>query len=559
MKVKTLLSVILITSIILSGCSGKPTNTENLTTSGSIPFSSAPTKDKVSKYLVGEWTGEAHLAVPAAPAEPQPYELVLGFTENNELLLSSKTAPYYGAPIKEYNLEDDGSVSVTIPCPIPAMEKYIPYAERDLYKIQLNLTLTADDTLEGKVQQDTNSWNITFKKIANAPRLYVETDTMTVEQMREDAEVVFDILENKHINAFYVQSKQNYEKRKEELLAKLDGLDVEEFYYEINGLISSIMDGHTAISQTPSLAKKAEFLPLQVDILSGKWYLIGVAGENEKHLFKEITAINDIPMEEVGDLIATTFGHENDAVKNQGIKYKFANASLLKYLGIIDDVAILTLDGKEKVTFTPVNSNDALNIEPILRTKKPETAPQTDKNYWYKALNDDVFYVQYNSCVKSAPPMEQFGKEVEKALTDHKYKKIIIDLRNNGGGNSYLMSHFYNPIKKARDDSAEVFCLIGKITFSAAFTNAFELKQDGVTLVGQPTGGNMIQFTEINYFDLPNSRFRGQYSTRFSEYGESPVYDSLYPDITVDTTIDDYKNGIDPEIDYIILKSERAE
>jgi len=170
-----------------------------------------------------------------------------------------------------------------------------------------------------------------------------------------------------------------------------------------------------------------------------------------------------------------------------------------------------------------------------------------------------------------------------------KSKALIIDIRNNGGGNSdnayYVLKHLtsqpflesawrtrkYMPafiswgkeeewfeeeaqeIQSAEGEiySKPIVLLISSVTFSAAedFCVAFKQMNRGV-LVGQLTGGST---GNPIFFTLPDGS-RLQICTKEDMFanGEKFVGIGITPDIEVNQTIDDFRDGIDKVLNIAI-------
>jgi len=120
---------------------------------------------------------------------------------------------------------------------------------------------------------------------------------------------------------------------------------------------------------------------------------------------------------------------------------------------------------------------------------------------------------------------------------------VVLDLRNNEGGNTAvlkpLLAGFADRISSgAIPPSAVAAAIIGRETFSSAVLNAVELKQSGLTLVGESAGWNPNGFGEVHSFTLPYSGLLVSYSTR--KFSPGVPGSSLDPDVAVDVTWADY-------------------
>ena len=189
------------------------------------------------------------------------------------------------------------------------------------------------------------------------------------------------------------------------------------------------------------------------------------------------------------------------------------------------------------------------------RDSVPVTAEQ-DAIYWSTALDENTYFIQYNSCKEDPDlPMVQFVQQVEADLESGGYQNIIIDLRYNSGGNSEvirllekaLFFHSFNV------DNVQFYILIGGRTFSSATIAATDFKNTPTVnsiFVGQPTGGVLICPGNINTIRIENPPFGVQYSTKFFDLlggQEGP----LMPDYTVPQPFAQYAKGEDAEIAYL--------
>ena len=131
--------------------------------------------------------------------------------------------------------------------------------------------------------------------------------------------------------------------------------------------------------------------------------------------------------------------------------------------------------------------------------------------------------------------------------------KIIIDLRENGGGSSAQLSDFIaylgnSPLNK----KGSIYVLIGRRTFSSAVLNAIKLKTfANAIFVGEETAGSVEHFGAERHYELSATHIPLSYSTKYF----SPIKNyegALKPDVLIEETFEDYKNGVDAALDYAI-------
>ena len=115
--------------------------------------------------------------------------------------------------------------------------------------------------------------------------------------------------------------------------------------------------------------------------------------------------------------------------------------------------------------------------------------------------------------------IKDFTKKISNDLKNNSYKKLIIDLRYNTGGNSQILAPVIKCISNyKKDNKIDIYTLIGEKTFSSAVINSIQLKDElNATLVGSATGGSVNCYGDIRNFDLPNLPMTVIYSTKYFE------------------------------------------
>lgn len=175
---------------------------------------------------------------------------------------------------------------------------------------------------------------------------------------------------------------------------------------------------------------------------------------------------------------------------------------------------------------------------------------------YYAEYREQALYFKYSRCKEDEDyPFTKLFTDLDKIL-DLNPKKIIVDLRNNQGGNSSL----FDPISKIlrayiNKKKPQVFCLINRRVFSSGVLNTHEMKYKlGALLVGQPTGQGVNHYGEVKTFKLPNTKIEVQYSSKFFKLIEDNAT-TIKPDILIEPTIDDYMNGKDPVLNYCLTQN----
>jgi hypothetical protein len=389
------------------------------------------------------------------------------------------------------------------------------------------------------------------------------TTELTAEQKQEDLDYLYDTISKKHKNLFFKTSEETYKKKKAELESKLSSMSDVEFYYAIQEFAALAGDGHTNADIDDNRVSRYSFkkgLPFAVAKFDGLWRLLLCEESYKDYLGMVVTAINGVSMEEVYDRAAVLISHETDA----WLDSKFSNTinfiDALNYLGISDgmDSISLTLTKEDGTTIEQefnALSEDEMFSASIIRYEAPVPITGNDGSYYrFLALDSDTLFIQYNTCQEDeALSMKKFTAQVKKELENGAYKKIIVDLRYNTGGNSEILNPLTNLLEKqVKKENTELFTLIGDSTFSSGIFNAIDLQRIGAVLVGTPTGGAVNSYGELGIGSLPNMPVLFSYSTKYFELIPDYQGSSLEPDILVEQSFENYRNGIDNEINYIL-------
>src|SRR5262249_26093142 len=133
-------------------------------------------------------------------------------------------------------------------------------------------------------------------------------------------------------------------------------------------------------------------------------------------------------------------------------------------------------------------------------------------NYWFQYLSESqTLYVKYNRCVDASNLMfSSFAAKLLAFIDVNPVGRIVIDLRNNSGGNSSLVQPLVDGLiqrvlsGQIRMDTP-AFVIIGRETFSSGLINAIQFQSSGAKVVGEPSGGKPNAYGEVKSFSLPRS------------------------------------------------------
>ena len=154
------------------------------------------------------------------------------------------------------------------------------------------------------------------------------------------------------------------------------------------------------------------------------------------------------------------------------------------------------------VTYRVIRDQDTLDLKLALKKETFFPKEEQPNTVEWKVLQDSIGYINIRSMMN--PVTEEFDKAYQQLKT---LPYLIIDVRNNGGGNSgngkklceYLVrkpqSHCVSPNSEITPHpdayQGKLFLLTSTYTFSAAESFTLDLKESGnATLIGEATGGD---------------------------------------------------------------------
>lgn len=381
-----------------------------------------------------------------------------------------------------------------------------------------------------------------------------------VDKWSEDIEFLKSNLIDKHKNLFFSISREVFDERIEELKEIIEKLDYNDMKVEISRVVASIGDAHTAVKLPMKYILPLEFYWFKEGI-----YVVKALEEYKKMEYCKVIEINNIPINKILSEVSEIISHENNSYLKANIVKYIQSIEVLYGLTIVDNIKecsikFESLNGKVKIENIKsmdiisynklVDNNYKKSVNNEIYNVMPLYMRNSYKNYWFEYLEDKgIVYFKYNSCKETIEEkIEGFINKLINCIEKNPVKKLVIDLRNNTGGDSRLLEAFVIYVKENKkiNRHGRLFVVIGRDTFSSALLNAFSFKNNtNAILIGEPTGGKPNCYGEIEKFILPNSKFLITYSTEYYKLIENDNVKSLVPDINIDISIYNFINAKD--------------
>lgn len=313
---------------------------------------------------------------------------------------------------------------------------------------------------------------------------------------KEDLAFLAKELPAKHKNAFAVLPKEQFEKRVADLGKRIAALDDLHAEGELVSLVAAIGDSHSnlemrALSEGPRL-------PLGLYWFADGLRVVAVPKQHQKASGALVKKIGKCDLDELAKRLGRMQHFDNQSMRRSTLPNLVTLPKLLEYLDVVDDgskVEVTVVDDKKKEMTIDVRPGPMGKDAVVLRPPTPPlTAPRGQKWHDSELLEKEgILYVQYNKCSTDEDhDLDKFTEGLVTQCATGKVKALVIDVQYNGGGISPLGDEMFKKLaaEAPMKDRKNVFCVIGRRTFSSAILNAMRLKKAyGATLVGEPTGG----------------------------------------------------------------------
>jgi hypothetical protein len=268
-----------------------------------------------------------------------------------------------------------------------------------------------------------------------------------VNELVNDFKILKTTIQEIHPDLHRYTSKAIFDREFDSLLRTINAnLTEVEFYQKISPLVALIKNGHTAIRLSDSYYNQISLLPLRlITIDKGIYVKANFYDKTTEINGFEIIRINDIPIE---DIMRKIIPYVSLDGFNEDAKYKAAVEDDLAYYYNYafgqPEFFELTLrspgDQKEIKKIVKGISNAEFNFQYSHDTPFPWTVKMVD------TLNTALLTIRsFNNFANKEDKQISFKSFLEQTfdeIKEQKVKNLIIDLRNNGGGelkNSILL------------------------------------------------------------------------------------------------------------------------
>jgi hypothetical protein len=383
--------------------------------------------------------------------------------------------------------------------------------------------------------------------------------TLSAEKWREDLRYLAAELPRRHKNAFHSVTRGQFESAVADLDKKIPSMQDSDIVMALSRIVAMIGDGHTFLEWGglyPSV-------PLRPYWFGKELRVTETVEQYRRALGARVVRIGGVDISEVfrRDQPYIVQGESEGFVLSNNAELMISPAHL-HALGVAPNTtqAVYTFadDRGRRFTLTlkatapgeRLTWLDAARATPLYR-KRP------DEPLWYEYLPDSqTLYLNFAGYPRR-PEFQKFSQEFFDFADSHAVRRVVVDMRLNGGGDfsrgrDFIISKFkQRPALTAR---GHLFVVIGRWTFSAGMANASDFKNEfHAIMVGEPTGARPNGYQENRAFALPNSHLSVSYSIQLYKFQEQDT-PGILPDKRIDPDWPSYKAGRDPVLEWILAQ-----
>lgn len=344
-------------------------------------------------------------------------------------------------------------------------------------------------------------------------------------------------------------------------------------------LLVLLRDGHAHVVPPKEYDELNLLLPVQFYWFEEGVYVTATDPAYASALGAKVVAFDGTPVEEVVATLDTLVCRDNEQGPKDRIPDWMRQPAVLHALELTDD--------SDKVTLTLANENGA-ERELVVVAGSPRSAtleghpappgwrflPETldqpvplylrnaGAPYWFDYLEAErLVYFQFNAVMDDPDEsLDAFSRRLIAFIDSHDVNRLVIDMRWNRGGNTFLVRPLLHRLIACEkvNEEGRLFLIVGRATFSAAQNTSVWIEwHTKATVVGEPTGSRPVFIGETVPFTLPYSKFRVNVSDLLWKTS-IPMDERCWiaPELYTPPTFEAFRTNRDPAMEAILASTE---
>ena len=387
-------------------------------------------------------------------------------------------------------------------------------------------------------------------------------------------------VKRKAFDPWRLVSEDDFDAAITELHRDIPSLSEYEILVELRRILTLLGDGHASAYFADDHPLAPATVPVQFHFFEEGLFIISAAPQHADLLGSQVLRFGDHTISQIVDVFTPLVTRDNDLWLKHDIPYTMRELPLVHALGLIpepDEVKLhlRTVDGNEREVTLAADrsmSNEVLYyafpypagwefFPNTLNTPLPRYIRNQAAYYWFEYLRgEETIYFQFNRVRNStAESFADFTERLFRFIDDHDVRKLIIDLRWNNGGNTFLELPFLRRLSGSRlNQRGRLFVITGRRTFSAAqnFSSMIEKHTDAI-FAGEPTGASPNFHGENINIELPYSKLGMNVSDLYWQSSWPTDYRTwIAPLLYLPPTFAAYRENRDPVLEALLAWNE---
>jgi tetratricopeptide (TPR) repeat protein len=429
----------------------------------------------------------------------------------------------------------------------------------------LDAGFRSDDTLRTDSDLDSLRSDPRFKDLTHVPPGGLSRE----ERWYYDLDFLLGRMEKVHYRLYGKVSREQLQTAVNQLKSRAADLKDEEMTVGIQRILAMVGDGHTAIQfdskKQPGLLR----YPIQLYWFKEGLYVRGAAPEYASIVGGKVLRIGGVNVEQALAAVEPLCSRDNAMGVKAASPFFLTLPAALSYLKLTDDTNRVPLTvqntngGQISVELHPAPFGSNASQGFVLanhasKAPKPLSFEKGGDKFWFEYLPArKLVYFQYNAVGdKPTESLEKFCARLIRLIDEKPVEYLVIDMRNNGGGNNFLNRPLVHGLIRCDkiNRAGHLFVMVGRRTFSAAMNGAVDIERNTRALfVGEPTGSSPNFVGETSILTLPCSGLRLSCSSLY--WQSSTAMDRrvwIPPELVAEPSVVAFSENRDPGWEAII-------
>lgn len=388
------------------------------------------------------------------------------------------------------------------------------------------------------------------------------------EGWRYDLAFLKDEISRKAFNVVRNFTKEDLEKETERIHNAIPGLTDIQVTVEFMKLLVKVGDGHTQFYARTETAELRKHIPVEFYWFREGLYIVQADKRFENLLGAKVISMEGKTPEDIFIALTPLLSKDNAQTTKIMSTMRMRQTAILHAMGLSkspDNLSLALMDknGKNIYVVLPADSEitsrrlwDGLpanwaGLENTIAQKPPYLRDRYSY-YWFEYLEKEkTVWFQYNKVLNDVTkPYPKFLDSLFSFIEKNNVERLVIDLRNNNGGNGELSYPLIEKITgtKKINQKGKLFVITGRKTFSAAGICISLLeKHTRAIFAGEPAGTSPLFIGEEFEFTLPYSHLTGNVSDREHHYANAVDFRVwIAPTLYAEPSYEDFIKGKDP-------------